>query len=300
MAALNYHHLRYFWVIANEQNLTRAAERLHVSQSALSIQLKKLEESLGQSLFKRERRRLTLTDAGRIALEHANTIFHTGDELVHLLKDHKAAHFQVLRIGAVATLSRNFQLEMLKPLRGRQNQNIIICSGSLRELLTQLQTLSLDLIISNRPVQHDKEHPWHSHLLNSQTVSLVGKALRRKQAFRFPDDLQKIPLLLPSLENDIRVAFDLVMEQLAFEPIVVAEVDDMAMLRVLARDFDGLALVPPIVVQDELRKHMLVEHYRFPNIKENFYAITPSRRFPNPLVRELVSRIRQTDCLGNS
>ncbi|NJN46438.1 MAG: LysR family transcriptional regulator, partial [Candidatus Competibacteraceae bacterium] len=47
MAHINYHHLRYFWVIANEKSLTRAAERLHVSQSALSIQIRKLEDSLG-------------------------------------------------------------------------------------------------------------------------------------------------------------------------------------------------------------------------------------------------------------
>ena len=91
MAELNYHHLRYFWAIAEERSLTRAARRLHVSQSALSIQLRKLEERLGHPLFVREKRQLTLTEAGRIALEHARSIFHAGDELVAALQGRRAS-----------------------------------------------------------------------------------------------------------------------------------------------------------------------------------------------------------------
>ena len=75
---LNYHHLRHFWVIARYGNLTRAAEALRISPSTLSEQLAELEGWLGQKLFERSRRRLILTEGGRVAWEHAETIFNTG------------------------------------------------------------------------------------------------------------------------------------------------------------------------------------------------------------------------------
>jgi len=188
----------------------------------------------------------------------------------------------------VATLSRNFQFNFVRPLVARPDVELIIHSGSLRELLTQLQTHSLDLVLSNMPVRRDAETGWHSHLLDEQPVSLVGHKKRGQKPFRFPEDLKGVPLILPSLENSIRGAFDMLLDQAGIRPVIAAEIDDMAMLRLLARETDGLTLVPPVVVKEELANGELVERHRIPQIKETFYAITPSRRFPNPLVRDLV------------
>lgn len=289
MAALNYHHLRYFWMIANENNLTRAAERLHVSQSALSIQLRQLEESFGQKLFEREGKRLQLTEAGRIALDYANAIFRTGDELISLMHGRSAGERQLLRIGAVSTLSRNFQLELVRSLVQRSDVELVLHAGSLRELLAQMHTHTIDLVLSNRPVPRDAQANWHCHLLDEQPVSLVGKPNDDQTPFRFPHDLDGAPILLPSIESEIRAAFDFLLEQAGIRPLIVAEVDDMAMLRLLARESGHLALVPPVVVLDELRQGLLVERYRITDIRERFYAITPSRRFPNALVKELLT-----------
>ena len=81
MASLNYNHLRYFWVIAQEGGLARAAQRLNVAPSALSVQLQKLEQQLGHRLFDRAGKRLALTEAGRIALDYANTVFQAGSSI---------------------------------------------------------------------------------------------------------------------------------------------------------------------------------------------------------------------------
>ena len=289
MPTLNYHHLRYFWAIAHERNLTRAAQRLHVSQSALSIQLRQLEERLGQRLFERSNKRLVLTEAGRIALDYADTIFRAGDELVGLLQGRGTAGRQALRIGAVATLSRNFQLALLRPLLGRADIELVIHSGSLRELLAQLGAHTLDLVLSNVPVPRDAAAPWHSHLIAQQPVSLVGRPQASRKRFRFPHDLRNARLVLPSSASTLRAAFDLLLDEAGIRPTIVAEVDDMAMLRLIARESDALTLVPPVVVRDELRAKLLIERCRIPQIKESFYAISPSRRFPNPLVRELLA-----------
>jgi LysR family transcriptional activator of nhaA len=290
MPTLNYHHLRYFWAIAHERNLTRAALRLNVSQSALSIQLRQLEDRLGQKLFERSHKRLTLTEAGRIALDYADTIFRAGDELVALLGDHGAPGRQALRIGAAATLSRNFQLARLRPLLERTDVELVIHSGSLRELLPQLAAHTLDLVLSNVAVPRDAHSALHSHLIAQQPVSLVGRPTRSRKPFRFPDDLRDTPVVLPGVMSSVRAAFDLLLDQASIRPVVVAEIDDMAMLRLIAREADALTLVPPVVVRDELRSRTLVERCRIPQLRESFYAIVPSRRFPHPLVRELLAQ----------
>lgn len=292
MPFLNYHHLRYFRAIATEGTLTRAAERLNLSQSALSIQLRRLEESLGQCLFLRQNKSLVLTEAGRIALEYAESIFRAGEEMMAVLRDETAGQRRVVRLGAVATLSRNFQIALLKPLLGRDDVELILHSGNLRDLLAQLRTHTLDAVLSNLPVRRDAETPWHSHLLDEQPVSLVGSPSRKRTKFKFPDDLRHTPLVLPSLDSNIRAAFDLLLEQHHIRPIIAAEVDDMAMLRLLAREGAGLALVPPVVVRGELESRLLVEHFRIPEIRESFYAISPSRRFPNPILAEILGSKR--------
>ncbi len=293
MAFLNYHHLRYFRAIANEGSLTRAAQRLNISQSALSTQLRSLEESLGQALFHRQNKSLVLTEAGHIALDYAQSIFRSGEELVDVLQNQASGCRHILRVGAVATLSRNFQISLLRPLIGRSDVELIIRSGNLRDLLAQLRAHMLDVVLSNLPVHRDAETDWHSHLLDEQPVSLVGQRTRARKKFRFPADLRTTPLVLPSLDSNIRVAFDLVLEQLGIRPTIAAEVDDMAMLRLLALEGAGLALVPPVVVRGELDSGLLTERHRIEGIRESFYAITPSRRFPNPVLRELLRRDRK-------
>lgn len=285
---LNFHHLRYFHAIAREGSLTRAAKRLNLSQSALSVQLRKLEESLGHPLFDREHKSLVLTEAGKMALDHAESIFRLGDDLVDTLQQRRSDRRLVLRVGAVATLSRNFQMRLLGDLARREDVELVLRSGSLRELLTQMQAHTVDLVLSNQPVRRDMETNWFSHLLAEQSVSLVAAKDKRKKEFRFPEDLDGTPVLVPSMESNIRTAFDLVMERFGVRPVIAAEVDDMAMLRLLARESGTLALVPRVVVLDELDSGVLVERHRFPEIREGFYAITPSRKFPNALVKELV------------
>lgn len=289
MAFLNYHHLRYFRVIARELSLTRAAAKLNLSAPALSIQLRQLEESLGHKLFDRERGGLVLTEAGRLALDYADTIGRAGEELMDVMQQRpRGGGRQVLRVGAMATLSRNFQLEFLRPVLHRPEVEVIIRSGPLRELRMALQAHEVDVVLSNQPVRRDAETPWHSHLLAEQPVSLVGVPAWRKKKLGFPQDFRDVPVILPSLESNTRAAFDRLVTAADVRPRIMAEVDDMAMLRLLAREGEGLALVPPVVVRDEIEDGVLVVTHRIPQIRETFYAITPSRRFPNPLVGELV------------
>lgn len=288
MADLNYHHLRYFRAIAHERSLTRAAARLHVSQSALSIQLRQLEQRLGQPLFERRNRRLELTEAGRIALEYADSIFRKGEELLGTLRGAAASGRAVLRVGAVSTLSRNFQLAWLRPLIGRGDVELVLRSGTMRELLAQLGAHTLDVVLTNTVVPRDAGTPWRVHKIGEQAVSIVGRPVRGRRPFRFPDDLAQVPIVLPGAESSLREGFDTLMEQAGIRPQVLAEVDDMAMLRLMARESAGVALVPPVVVADELARRVLVERAQVPGLREVFYAVTATRRFAHPQLKALL------------
>lgn len=289
MTNLNYNHLRYFWAVAHQGSLTRAAETMNLSQSALSVQLQKLEHQIGHRLFERRGKRLILTEAGHIALDYADTVFKAGDELLSTLQGRPIADRQVLRVGALTTLSRNFQLQFLRPLVGRADVELIVRSGNLRDLLVQLEAHAIDVVLANSAAPRDARSSLRSHLLNEQPVSIVGHPRPGGRAFSFPDDLRSEPIILPSLDSDIRVAFDRVLELASIRPIILAEVDDMAMLRLLARELEGVALVPPIVVRDELETGVLVEFCRIRDVTETFYAIVQKRRFPNRLLADLLS-----------
>ena len=143
-------------------------------------------------------------------------------------------------------------------------------------------------MLANSAAPRDARSPLRNYLLDQQPVSLVGRRRRTKRKFKFPDDLRTEPVLLPSLDSEIRLAFDRVLELAGIRPIILAEVDDMAMLRLLAREREGVTLVPPVVVRDELDAGVLVEYYRIAEVTESFYAIVKKRRFPNRLLTQLL------------
>ena len=290
MPHLNYHHLNYFRMVARTGNLTHAAQQLNGSQSARSTQSRQLEAQLGQALFDRQGRRLVITEAGRIALGYAETIHASGSELLSTFRDGVLQVRQVLRIGAVATLSRNFQESFVEPLLGRGDVTLVLQSGSLPEMLARLAAHSLDLVLSNQRVHADSLHHGQCRRIARQQVSLVGQPRGTATPFRFPDDLQGLNLILPSPQSELRAAFDLLCEQYKLRITALAEVDDMAMVRVLARASAAPAVVPTVVVRDELRNGSLQEYCRLPNLWENFFAIHLKRQYPHPLIEGLFER----------
>ena len=292
MPYLNYHHLKYFRAIARQGGLTKAAEHLNVSPSSLSVQLKALEDQLGHALFLREGKSLILTDAGKIALSYAESVFKSGDDLLATMRGLGTDNRKILRVGAVSNLSRNFQLNFLSELIVREDVEIIIHSGTLSEMLSQLQNLSIDLVLSNQAAPVEIHSEWKNKLISDQTVSLIGhkQAIKSIKKFNFPQDLEGLSLVLPGRGCAIRSAVDRILGELGIKIKILAEVDDMAMLRLIVRDSQAFTIVPPVVVIDELKTGELVEYAQIPDIKEVFYCITKEQKFPNPILSELLAK----------
>lgn len=286
MSEMNYHHLRYFREVARDGNLTRAAERLNVSQSALSSQIRTLEDRLGQQLFDRRGRQLVLTEFGHIALDYADRIFGAGEELLSVLRQSGVGK-QVLRVGAPSTLSRNFQLSFLAPIIGAQDVEIVLRSGSAPVLIEALQSLSLDVVLTTEPPARDVFSAFVAHRVSAQKVWLHGTPHRMRHA-TLADTLREEPVILPT-DSSIRTGFDSLVARLSLRPRVAAEVDDMAMIRLLAREDAGLAITPAVVLADELRDGLLVTAPFDLDIVEDFYAVTLQRRFPNAVLERVLA-----------
>lgn len=293
MPSLNYHHLRYFHRVAHVGHLTRAAEQLHLSQSALSAQIRQLEDRLGVTLFERQGRRLHLTEAGRITLSYADTIFATGGELLATLTQEQTTN-RLVRVGAVATLSRNFQLAFLEPLLKRDDAQVQLRSGTLDTLLTELLELRLEVVLTNELPLAGQIDNLCVDTLDEQPISLIGTPALTAGAMDLATRLSTTPLILPTGDGALRAGLEGLFARLEITPRIAAEVDDMAMTRLLVRAGVGLAAIPPVVVRDELVNGVLQETAQLADLSERFYALTVHRRYPHPLLRELRLREKQT------
>lgn len=275
---LNFHHLFYFWRVARSGHLTRAANELHISQSALSAQIRQLEERLGDALFERQGRRLVLTETGQMALAYAETIFGLGQEMLGRLQGLGEGMIRV-RVGSVATLSRNYQENWLRPLLADPAVVLTLESGLLEDLLERLVQHRLDVVLANEAVPADPDRPLHCRFLGSQSISLVGPAAKwQGRTLRIPADLDGLEVVLPGPRHALRAQFDALCSAANVRPRLRAEVDDMAMLRLIARDSGWLTVLPEVVVQDELRIGNLVRVGQTAQLRERFYAITAPRR----------------------
>ncbi|SBS35577.1 Transcriptional activator protein NhaR [Marinomonas spartinae] len=288
MARLNYHHLYYFWQVARSPSLTEAADILHISQSALSAQIKQLEHSLNVTLFVRQGRKLILTDVGRRVLAYAQDIFNTGEELENFLQKGRATQVQHITLGIQSNLSRNFIESFIEPLLESEHVSFSLSSRGMTDLLNGLVNHELDLALTNRAIlSESQETTWQNQLVARQAVAIIGP-YGDKPNTAFPEGYRDKKWVVPGKNTDIRSSFESFCAAHQYQPEIKAEVDDMAMLRLLARDSGYLSVLPPVVVKDEIQAKLLQDYESIPQAFENFYAITVPRKFAAQSVIDLI------------
>ena len=287
---LNFKHLFYFWRVARDGSLTHAAEQLQTSQSALSTQIRQLETRLGTPLFDRQGRQLILTATGQQVFAYAESIFDLGTQMLDWLDDRDTGTAPV-RVGSVSTMSRNFQVNWLRPLLRHPAVTLSVESGPLPALIDRLLRHQLDVVLANQPVPSDPARPMSSRFLGGQDISLVGRADRwAGRQLRVPEDLDGIEMAMPSPRHGVRLQFDALCFAAGVQPRLRAEIDDMTMLRLIARDSGWISVLPEVVVQDELQTGELVRVGQSSQLTEQFYAITVQHGpLPAPL-EQLLSR----------
>lgn len=288
-AELNFRHLLYFWAVAKEGSITRAAERLNLSAQAISTQLGMLERQLGQALFAPQGRSLTLTEAGRTALDYADQIFLLGDRLRHAVAERSTR--QRLAMGLGDAVPKLVAFRLLHPaLDAPLSMRLECTEGAFEHLLAELAMNRLDMVLADRPAPTDAHLKLQSHLVGKAGVDLYGTAdLQARCAPGFPRSLNGMPLLLPARSHPLRADIDAWLQQHELRPEIVGEFSDSALLKTFGRGGYGLFPAPA-----ELREEIAVQFDARPvgtltGVHESWHAIVTRRRIPHPAVTAILA-----------
>jgi LysR family transcriptional regulator, transcriptional activator of nhaA len=295
MPWLNYHHLLYFWTVARTGSVTKACQELHLTQPAVSSQIRLLEKALGEKLFVKRGRNLALTDVGRLVYRYADEIFLLGREMMETMAGRPSGRPQRLIVGVGDQVPKLISFRLLEPvMRNRDAVQLVLRDDRPERLLAELAIHSLDLVISDAPVGATAKVRAFNHLLGETDVTIYGApALATQYRKRFPASLDGAPFLLPpedaSLHRSLMAWFD----SIGVRPRVVAEIHDSAVLKVFGQGGIGLFAAPTAIEADVIAKYEVRAVGRVESVKERFYAISVERKITHPVVMEITTAARR-------
>jgi LysR family transcriptional activator of nhaA len=291
---LNYHHLRYFWTVANEGNLARAAAKMNVSQPSISEQIRELEIALGQKLFRRQGRNNVLTETGQIVLGYAEQIFALGREMTNVVKVGASAKTLRLYVGVTDSLPKLVTNEILRVVFTMARTVHVICrEGKMEDLLAQLAAHRLDIVLSDEPASSSTNFRTFNHPLGETgTVICAEKKLAAKLKRGFPKSLHGAPALLPTENSTLRRALDTWFREHAIEPRVVAEFEDLALMKIMAAEGRGFIAIPAVAISDAVSQYGYRAIGKADKCRIQFHAITAERRIEHPAVKLITNKAR--------
>ena len=294
MEWLNYHHLFYFWMVGKEGTVAAAAAQLHLARPTVTAQIRELERSVGQKLFRQQGRRLVFTEFGRQVFQYAEEIFSIGHELREFIKTRHSDHRQKFRVGMPDVVPKLIAFELLKPALGLDQRPRTICQeGPLDQLLGDLALHKLDLVISDSPAPESLDVNVYSHKLGECGLSMLAvQSLAKKYRQGFPHSLTGAPLLLPTQLTTVRRSLDRWMEDREIFPEIVAEFEDSALLKVFGQAGEGVFPVPSAIERHVKRQYgvSLVGH--IDDVHERFYAISVEKRVQHAATSMIVQQAR--------
>lgn len=287
MEWLNYHHLRYFYVVAKEGSLARAAAKLHVSQPSISEQVRELENALGEKLFRREGRSNKLTHAGQVVFNYAEEIFMLGRELMSAVKQRPGLRALRLNVGVADSFPKLVTNEILKPVFAMSQAVHVVCrEGKIEDLLAQLAAHRLDVVLSDEPAPSTTNFKVFSHALGESGVTLCAEAvLAEKLKRNFPKSLNDAPALLPAENTALRRALEAWFRSQELSPNVVAEFEDLALMKVMAADGRGFIALPTVALNEAVTRYHFRSLGQATGCRVQLYTITAERRIAHPAVQ---------------
>lgn len=293
---LNYHHLLYFWTVAREGSVTRASEKLHLSQPTVSSQLRKLEKSLGQKLYTRVGRELVLTDVGQTVYRYADEIFAIGREMVDAIRERPVDRAVRLVVGLPQVLPKLIAFRLLEPVLKMEDRVQLVCvEGSMPDLLAQLALHKLDVVFADAPAGSLVSIRAFNHALGECGIGLFGTPkLCRRYGGNLTASLDLAPFIMPAEGTLMRRSVDQWLSESDIQPEFVGEMDDTALMKVFAEA--GTGFIPaPLAIQTEIEKQFGLRLLMpIPNAVERFYAITVQRRLQHPAVVAISQAARST------
>jgi LysR family transcriptional activator of nhaA len=291
---LNYHHLLYFWTVAREGGVSKAAEKLRLAQPTVSAQVKRLERALGERLFERQGRTLALTEAGRVVYRYADEIFALGRELRETLRGRPSGRAPKLTVGVADAVPKLIVLRILRPVAELDDAVEITCLEDRPDrLLARLATHELDVVISDAPAAAQVRAKVFDHLLGeSGTSFFAGAPLARRLRARFPSSLDGAPMLLPTADNALRRRLEEWFEARELAPRLAGEFQDPALLKAFGEGGRAVFAAPTVIEREVCRHYRVQVIGRTDAVRERFYAISVERRLKHPAVVAITAAAR--------
>jgi LysR family transcriptional activator of nhaA len=291
---LNFRHLYYFWVVAKEGGITRAAERLSLAVQTVSSQLTLLEQSLGKTLFSQQGRRLVLTEAGRVAMNYADQIFLLGLQMQEAVNEADSGRIR-LAVGISDSLPKLSAYRMLEEAMKIEKKVRLVCyEDQFEALLADLALHKLDVVLTDREVQPGSALKVFSHQLFESEMLVVGTPeLAERYGKDFPGNLNGAPFLLPTRNNALRGKIDEWFVQASVKPDVVGEFEDNALLNTFGRRGLGLFFAPAALALEIAEQFGAVQVGAVPGVREQFYVISNERKIKHPAVEAILAAVQK-------
>ncbi len=291
-SGINFRHLYYFWVVAKEGGMTRAAERLGVAVQTISTQLGLLEQSIGKALFSQQGRRLVLTESGRTALAYADQIFLLGEQMQEALGEADGAKIR-LTVGISDSLPKLTAFRLLEATLHLERPVRLVCyEDQFEALLGDLALHKLDVVLTDRAVRSGTTLRVFSHqLFESETMVVGAQALASTYKPGFPRSLNGAPFLLPTRNNALRGQIDEWFEQNEVRPDIIGEFEDNALLNTFGRRGVGLFFATAALADDIAEQFGAVLVGPVPQVRQQFYAISNERKIRHPAVDAILSAV---------
>lgn len=290
--SFNYKHLYYFWVVAKEGGMSRAADKLDMAVQTVSAQVRELERSLGYALLKPAGRGLVLTDAGQTALQLADQIFQIGENLPERVRESASAPSMRLAVGISDGLPKLVARRLLQPVISEPTLRLICHEGELDELLGDLALHRLDVVFSDRPAPANPNIKLYSHAMGQSPMAWYGTpALVGGAASHFPQCLASTPVLLPTAHTAVRARLDHWFEQQGVRPRIVGEFEDSALLNTFGASGMGIFPAAEWAEQDLLANYGVERLAPCEGVTEHFFAVGTEKKVQHPLVQRVLSGI---------
>lgn len=296
---LNYNHLLYFWAVAREGSLARAAAELRLAPSTMSAQIRLLERQLGAKLFTRVGRGLVVSEAGRVVFRYAQDIFSLGREMQDALSGRLAGHTASVVVGVADVLPKLVASRLLEPvLRLQPATQLVVREDKPARLLAELALHNVDVILSDAPAGSSAPVRAFGHLLGECGVTLfaapkLAASLRRG----FPKSLEGAPFLLPTENTALRRSLELWFAKREIRPKVIGEFEDSALLKVFGQSGHGVFPAASVIRDEVIRQYQVRAIGTLAGVRERFYAISTERRLKEPVVLAMIE-IARTSLFG--
>ncbi|MEW8500253.1 MAG: transcriptional activator NhaR [Candidatus Thiodiazotropha taylori] len=286
---LNLKHLRYFWAVASHGTIVQAAEALFITPQTISGQLRELESQVGSELFRKEGRRLVLTETGRLVFSYADEMFRLGIELQDMLTGRTQGTVITLKVGVAMVVPKLLAYRVLEPVLQMQDPVKLIChEAPLVDLLADLSVHKLDMVLADSPINPTLNIRAYNHALGESGITFFA-APDDAQRLRseFPVSLHGQNILMPSSGSSLRRNLEIWFQRQQIEPVVVAEFEDRALMKTFGERGTGVFTTPTAVEQDVIDKYRVEVVGRSDEITESFYVISPERHIKHPAINTI-------------